>query len=596
VLGFRSDDLAVASAGDLAPGYSLAGAELLSHPLQFVCTLATTTTDSLASANNYTYTNAVPLSNYSGLALATGDRGAAVTAQDDWFRLDNAKVGSTYEIQTLPDKTTNYNLGLIVYYSDGLVEVMRNADPADNNFASITFKPANFGPYFFRIYQLTPQCTGETYRLVVSVTTPTATPELGEDPYEPNDSQAAAYFLPVATSASAVDANFYPPGDEDWFAFYVKSGRLYRASTSNLLGVDTFLEVFDRNGTRLGGDNDGGGGFASRFEWTASYEGYYYVRVTNRVTSSSNDTYDLAVSEISPGATETPAPFPTSRPGLDECENNFNLDTACVIAPGQPQTFNFISPFLHGPDNDFYRLWIKQGLIYECRTSNLSPGVDPNLIVYDQNRNPLGGNDDVAPGNFNSTFTVYANYSGWLYLLLGTGDRTPSDVFNSNYTLECSVTVPGSGTTTPTPAPGTPRPTNTPCPPGAVAPPPGGTATPLPGLTVRALTTPTPLVARTPAPAYIPITVLVYYDGNGDRQPGAGEGVSGVSVQAYQATTDRLLAQGFTDDQGYLEFTVSSEGLVRVAVPFFGFSQLVGGRGASLYVRVPPQPSLGGAR
>jgi hypothetical protein len=32
-----------------------------------------------------------------------------------------------------------------------------------------------------------------------------------------------------------------------------------------------------------------------------------------------------------------------------------------------------------------------------------------------------------------------------------------------------------------------------------------------------------------------------------------------------------------------------------VAVPFFGFSQLVAGGGASIYLRVPPQPLPGGA-
>jgi hypothetical protein len=32
-----------------------------------------------------------------------------------------------------------------------------------------------------------------------------------------------------------------------------------------------------------------------------------------------------------------------------------------------------------------------------------------------------------------------------------------------------------------------------------------------------------------------------------------------------------------------------------VSVPFFGFSQLVAGEGASIYLRVPAQPLLGGA-
>lgn len=592
LLADRFDRPVVASAPAGAPASSLADAGLFAPSLQIVCTLATTTTDSLASANNNAYTSAAPLSNYTGLALVSGPRGSEQTTEEDWFRLDNARVGSTYDIQALPDRTTNYNLGIIVYDAN-LVEVMRDTDSAGNNFASITFKPSSFGYFFFRVYQLTPQCTGETYRLNVAITTPTVTPQPGEDPYEPNNTQSTAYVLPVATSGSAVNANFYPPGDEDWFAFYVKSGRRYRAATTNLLGVDTFLEVFSRDAVRLGSDNDGAGGFASQYEWTATYDGYYYIRVTNRVTSTSNDRYDLTVAETAAAATGTPEPAPTTRAGLDVCENNFGFDAACVIAAGQSQTFNFVSPFAGGPDNDFYRLWVKQGLLYQCRTSSLSPGVDPNMIVYDHNRNGLGGNDDVAPGDFNCAFSYYATYSGWLYLLLGTGDRTPSDIYDSNYTLECTVSTPGVATATPIPgAAGPPRATSTPCPPGAVTALPQEPEEAQTGLSVRVLTTPTPPAAYTPAPVYIPITALIYYDGNADGQPGAGEGIAGVSVQAYEATTNQLLAQGFTDDQGHLEFTVSSKGLVRVTVPFFGFSQVVSGRGASLYVRVPPQPSL----
>jgi hypothetical protein len=87
---------------------------------------------------------------------------------------------------------------------------------------------------------------------------------------------------------------------------------------------------------------------------------------------------------------------------------------------------------------------------------------------------------------------------------------------------------------------------------------------------------------------------LVYYDGNDDRQPGAGEGIAGISAQAYDVATNQLLAQDFTDERGNLEFTVATHGPVRVSVPFFGFSQLVAGEGASIYLRVPPQSLPGG--
>jgi hypothetical protein len=418
--------------------------------------------------------------------------------------------------------------------------------------------------------------------------------------------QGSAYTFPVATSVSATDANFVPSAsDQDWFKYYVKDDRRYRASTTNLIGVDTYLEVFDRDGNRKAGDNDSGGGFASKVEWQASYNGYYYIRVTNQVgISESDDTYDLTITEIGSSATSTPEPIPTN-PDADRCDRtelgNHDFDHACIISSDVSEKFSFVPPPYGGSDNDFFKVWVKPALLYECYTSNLSPGVDPNMILYDHNRNAIGGNDDRAPGDFNSYLSYYATYEGWLYVLVGYGDRTPTNVSNSDYTLVCDMQVTGQVTTTP--APGS---THTPTPTPQSSTTPGlSTATPTPtrepiatftreALTVRPLTTPTPVPVTTPVPRFIPIRLLVYYDGNDDRQPGAGEGVAGISAQAYEVATNQLLAQDFTDELGNLEFTVAAHGHVRVSVPFFGFSQLVAGEGASIYLRVPPQPVPGG--
>jgi len=124
---------------------------------------------------------------------------------------------------------------------------------------------------------------------------------------------------------------------------------------------------------------------------------------------------------------------------------------------------------------------------------------------------------------------------------------------------------------------------------------PAPTTEPSPDLTVRVLTTPAPAAPTTPVPRFVPITLLVYYDANDDRQSGAAEGIGGVSAQAYQASTNQILAQGFTDDRGHLEFTVAAQGPVRVSVPYLGFSQLVAGQGGSIFVRVAPVVTVGGA-
>jgi len=540
--------------------------------------------------NSFDEAATVPVPGY-----VTGEVTRSLAYADSDYFLINTEIGREYRIRLNIWTTGTLKLQASTFNSS---REYIDTSSSSSSYTSLSWT-ANYTSHYILLESLDPNTTTfqiANYQMNIdefaATPTPTNTPMPGYDDYEPNNDKDHAYVLPIATAASATDCNFYPAPDEDWFAFYVKSGRHYRASTGNLIGVDTYLEVYEEDGDKIGSDNDGGGGFASKFEWKASYNGYYYIKVTNLVTSDSDDTYDLTISEIGEPATSTPTPVPGPVSGLDDCEDNTTFDRACVIAANQSRTFNFVSPH-SGPDNDYFKIWVKPGLIFDCRTSDLSPGVDPNMILYDHNRNPIGGNDDVTPGDYNCAFSYYATYEGWLYLLVGTGDRTPSDLSNSNYTLVCNTRLPGEAT--PTPGPGetsTPRPTDTPQP--GATPTASPTATPLPGLTVRALTTPTPVPVETPVPRFIPVRLLVYYDSNDDRQPGAGEGVSGISAQAYEAVTNQLLAQGFTDAQGYLEFTVAAQGPVRVSVPFFGFSQLIAGEGASVYLRIPPQTSLGG--
>jgi hypothetical protein len=404
--------------------------------------------------------------------------------------------------------------------------------------------------------------------------------------------------MQVQTSVTLGNATFAPAGDEDWFRFWAKAGNWYQVTTSNLNDADTYVEIYDQNNARKEKNDDGAGGYASKIKWEAKYNGYYYIRVTYKVATTGS--YDLTMEKVS-----GPSPDPSSTPAgvdsaADSCEDNSDFEYACVIPVNESKTFNLVPP-LGGVDNDFFRTWVKPGFLFECATSDLSPGIDPNMIVFSGPSwdDAIGGNDDVEAGNYNSFFSYYATYEGWLYLLVGTGDRTPSDIYNSNYTLRCDMRAPGeTGTPTVT---GTPDPqAATPTPdPQAATPTPSGPSiaspTPSENITVRPLTTPTPVSVTTPAPRFVPISLLVYYDGNGDHQPGAGEGIAGISAQAYEVATNQLLAQGFTDEQGNLEFTVASSGPVRVSVPFFGFSQLVTGEGASIYLRVPPQPLPGGA-
>ncbi len=576
------------------------------------CVLTITTTDSLNNSNacpvgadpEACAAGAVTLADYANLALvAQGTPGDELAAHTDWFRLDNAQIGALYTIEALPNLTTNYNLGIIVYDSD-LAPILSDENPVDDNRARVVLQAETQGPYFFQIFQISPACSGGTYDLETSysppaaTSTPPAAPPVDGDDYEPNDTFEQAPVLPIQVPID-LELTFHSTADVNFFQFYTKSNRWYQASTSDLIGVDTVLEIYNRDQTRIARDADSAGGFASRVSWRAEYDGYYYVVVRNSVASTGS--YALTLTGID---APTPGPTPTApalRARADDCEPNPNFEHACIIPLDQDLTFNFVPPFGQGPDNDFYRLWIKPGLHYRCQTSDLDPGVDPNMIMF---RGPswdaaIAGNDDIAPCDLNSALTFYSDYTGWLYILIGYGDRTPPDITNSSYVLRCEKS------TTPFLAPSTPPPTAESDPPGKLpTPAPTGTpttpespiATPTPGtdaLSVRPLTTPAPPTSS--APRFLPVSLLVYYDTNDDGQPGAGEGIAGISAKAYDTATSELLAEDYTDAQGSLTFSVSAHGPVRLSIPFLGLSRLFAGEEASLQVRIPPYSQTGGA-
>ncbi|MGB9872375.1 MAG: hypothetical protein ACPLYD_12015 [Anaerolineae bacterium] len=463
------------------PADSMAARPIRMDPFRFhpvvlagpiTCTLAVTTTDALPGINSFG--TAAILADYTGLALVQGNKGDAVPPEEDYFRLDNAVVGWTYEVYAIPDGLGNYNLGIIAYDAS-YTPILTDTNALDGPSAVVRLVAANPGPYYFKVFQITPLCSGGTYRLDGNALPPTATP----------------------------------------------------------------------TGT--------------------------------------------------PGPTATPTPLPpTGIPGADRFEPNYDFDHAVTIATGVTyDNLNFIPWGGVTEDNDFYKLWVKPGLLYTCETLNLAPGLDTNIILYDHNRNGLGGNDDVTPGDYRSRISYLSTYEGWLYVLVGHGGRFPySEVQNSTYSLRCSVEVPGlptpAPTATPRPPTATPVPKDwTPTPETFTSPPP--TATPSTGaeLSVRLISTPAPPSPEaTPAPRFVPLDILVYYDANNDRAPGAGEGVAGLRILAYDTLTGEQVAEGLTDDVGRLRFTAAVRGAVRIVVPYLGIGRVVEGEGASVYIRI----------
>ncbi len=423
------------------------------------------------------------------------------------------------------------------------------------------------------------------------------------DAFEPNNTIETAYST-APGAAALINVTLWPTGDVDFFSFVGKAGLAYQVLTSHLsAGLDTVLTVYDTQGNEISTNDDyEPDNRASRVTFSASVNGFYFAKIVNiNPGDPANLTYRFQVVQVQGTATPTAFPTGTRVPGADICEYNGDFDQACLIGVGQPFDMNFVPLFEEGPDNDFYRLWIKAGLYYTCQTFDLSSVNDTNMIVYDQNRNGLAGNDDKAPGDLGSLVSVPATYTGWLFILVG--PYAPPEYALSylyTYSIRCDETVP---TPTPTPTIYIPPPSG-----GGPSPPtptpivfPTFPPSPTPFTFLTPQPTPRPVIQVIPLPTNTPVSVIqptinldltVYYDRNGNFTPELTEGVEDVAVTIYDNATGELLAFGYTNEMGAIRFgTLAVSGPVRISIPFLQFTVVVTGD-STIFIRIAPAQPL----
>lgn len=478
-------------------------------------------------------------------------------------------------------------------------------------------------------------CSSSTAVTPTPSPTSSPTPVPGSDPdaFEPNDTVAEAAVpngprtIPsfIAVGARHDNLSFTPytgrsVDTDDWFQFYGREGSLYQVTTLNVQpGVETILTVYkpipdvnnpvyDHVAPSTGSSNPN-----NRFEpgqrgsqvvfrvptsGNGSNNGMYWIRVQNIDQSPriSGQTYSLQVQEIlqatpTPGPSPTITPFPptlTPYPGSpDRFEYNGRFEDASLLAPNvKYDNLNFVPfqpPSQTTADNDFYRLPVKQGIYYTCQTLDLAPGVDTNLIVYNQDQVGIGGNDDIsaserAKGNFASRLTWLASYTGHAYLLVGeVNPPRANEAGNYTYSIRCDIGLPATATPTVGPAPVF-VPTQPPIPQA-----PEETMTPFPtprtaqNLPVRPVSIidapPTPQPTATPR--IVRLSAQVFNDLNRNDLMDLGEGVAGVSVRVSDEQNGTPLAQSLTDADGRVSITVNNPGAVRLSIPLFGYSLLV---------------------
>ena len=100
------------------------------------------------------------------------------------------------------------------------------------------------------------------------------------DAYEGDDAAGTASVISLGQTQTH---NFDRMGDQDWMGFAAQEGKTYTLSTSGLdASADTYLYLYDTNGTTLLASNDDfGGTLASQIVWQAPADGTYYVLIND---------------------------------------------------------------------------------------------------------------------------------------------------------------------------------------------------------------------------------------------------------------------------------------------------------------------------
>jgi hypothetical protein len=518
------------------------------------------------------------------------------------------------------------------FLQDGVTPVGTSSSTVGSASVVITNSTSSIQQYYVEVKNGT--TTNALYSIAYSSSTgPTPTPTplgLNADAYEPNDGIAESNVATgtrgtssfIAVGSRIDNLNFTPysgrPTDSaDWFQFYGRGGSIYQVTTLNVQpGVETVMSVYqpvaDVNAPNLilvaplpGSSNPnnryqaGQRGSQVTFQVPNGGDGLYWVQLTNADPSPrvAGQTYSLQVQEIlqatpTAGPSATITPFPptlTPYPGQpDKFEYNGDFEHASLIAPNvKYDGLNFVPwqpPTQDTYDNDFFRLPVKQGIYYTCQSVDPAPGVDTNIIIYNQNRVGIGGNDDISPderakGNFASRFSWLASYTGVAYILVGeVNPPRANEAGNHTYSLRCDIGLPATSTPSATQqaaaavtfVPATP-------------PPPEPTMTPYPtprsaqNLPVRqigsALSTPTP--QPTVPVRKASLNVQIFNDANKNGLLDPGEGITGVSVHLSDEQSGAPLAQSLTDGDGRVSFNLVNPGPLRLSVPLFGYSLLV---------------------
>lgn len=180
---------------------------------------------------------------------------------------------------------------------------------------------------------------------------------------------------------------------------------------------------------------------------------YVIITLQNPVNAAigATGTATLTINDNDPTPTRTQTPGGTSTPVfVDIYEPNNTLSQAYTTA-SDANPLCTITLWPRG-DEDFFRFSGKAGSTYEVITTNLSPGLDTVLTVYNTQLNEIATNDDVNENTLASGLYFTANADGFYYARVVNQD--PSDPANKTYCIEVNEIDAPTMTPSWTPIPG----------------------------------------------------------------------------------------------------------------------------------------------
>ena len=256
--------------------------------------------------------------------------------------------------------------------------------------------------------------------------------------------------------------------DDDWFKVSLTKGSVYRFDLEGIQLNDPRMSLHGSNLQELTYDDDGGSGYDSLIEFTATSSDNYFISAKSW---GETGTYTLKATDITPAPSATPAPEPTPVPSatptpestpapsatpdpsidqelIDDFANNSS--TSGVVVIGGVVNGNLESIY----DDDWFKVSLTKGSVYRFDLEGIQLN-DPRMSLHGSNLQELTYDDDGGSG-YDSLIEFTATSSDNYFISAKSWGET------GTYALKATDITPAPSAT-PTPEP-TPLPSATPTP------------------------------------------------------------------------------------------------------------------------------------